>query len=58
MNSGSSTFRATGIAAYQKDSGKLEVAQLVANQEGLWTTKFYDHGQDKIPLDEVERIEI
>jgi hypothetical protein len=30
---GNHTFRATGITAYLKNSGKLEVAQQIANRE-------------------------
>ena len=50
------TFRATGIAAYLKNSGKLEIAQHIAYQESARTTKLYDRRQDEISLDEVERI--
>jgi hypothetical protein len=34
------TFRATGITAYLKNSGKLEVAQQIANHESP-RTKLY-----------------
>src|SRR5258707_2084032 len=36
---GNHTFRATGITAYLKNSGKLEVAQQIANHESPRTTK-------------------
>jgi site-specific recombinase XerD len=39
---GNHTFRTTGITAYLKDSGKLEVAQQIANHESPRTTKLYD----------------
>jgi len=39
-------------------SGKLEIAQHIANHESPRTTKLYDRGQDEISLDEVERIAI
>lgn len=39
---GNHTFRATGITAYLKNSGKLEIAQHNANHESLRTTKLYD----------------
>jgi hypothetical protein len=52
------TFRATGITAYLKNSGKLEVAQQIANHESPRTTKLYDRRQDEISLDEIERITI
>ena len=52
------TFRATGITAYLKNSGKLEVAQQIANRESPRTTKLYDRRNDEISLDEIERITI
>jgi site-specific recombinase XerD len=55
---GNHTFRATGITAYLKNSGKLEIAQHIANHESPRTTKLYDRRQDEISLDEVERIAI
>jgi integrase/recombinase XerD len=55
---GNHTFRATGITAYLKNSGKLEVAQHIANHESPRTTKLYDRRQDEISLDEGERIAI
>jgi hypothetical protein len=48
-------LRATGITAYLKNSGKLEVAQHIANHESPRTTKLYDRRQDEISLDEIER---
>jgi integrase/recombinase XerD len=36
---GNHTFRTTGITAYLKNSGKLEVAQQIANHESPRTTK-------------------
>ena len=55
---GNHTFRATGITAYLRNSGKLEVAQHIANHESPRTTKLYDRRQDEISLDEIERIAI
>ena len=55
---GNHTFRATGVTAYLKNSGKLEVAQHIANHESPRTTKLYDRRQDEISLDEIERIAI
>src|SRR5260221_9599403 len=52
---GNHTFRATGITAYLKNSGKLEVAQQIANHESPRTTKLYDRRQDEISLDEIEQ---
>jgi hypothetical protein len=44
---GNHTFRVTGITAYLKNSGKLEVAQHIANHESP-RTKLYDRRQDEI----------
>jgi hypothetical protein len=55
---GSLTFRATGITAYLKNKGTLEVAQHLANHESPRTMKLYDRRQDEISLDEVEKIAI
>jgi len=51
-------FRATGITAYLKNSGKLEVAQQIANHESPRTTKLYDRRHDEISLDEIEKISV
>ena len=55
---GNHTFRATGITAYLQNQGALEIAQQIANHESPRTTKLYDRRQDKLSLDEVERIRI
>jgi site-specific recombinase XerD len=55
---GCHTFRATGITAYLKNGGKLEIAQQMANHESARTTGLYDRRSDDISLDEVERIMI
>jgi site-specific recombinase XerD len=55
---GCHTFRATGITAYLKGGGKLEVAQQMAAHESARTTGLYDRRGDEISLDEVERIVI
>jgi hypothetical protein len=47
-----------GFTPYLKNSGKLEVAQHIANHESPRTTKLYDRRQDDISLDEIERITI
>jgi hypothetical protein len=47
-----------GHYTYLKNSGKLEIAQHIANHENPRTTKLYDRRQDEISLDEVERIAI
>ncbi len=55
---GCHTFRATGITAYLKNGGKLEVAQQMAAHESSRTTGLYDRRNDEVSLDEVERIAI
>jgi site-specific recombinase XerD len=53
---GCHTFRATGITAYLKNGGKLEIAQQMANHESARTTGLYDRRSDEISLDEVEKL--
>lgn len=55
---GNHTFRATGITAYLKNGGKLEIAQQIAAHESSRTTGLYDRRDDDVNLDEVERISI
>ena len=55
---GNHTFRATGITAYIKNGGRLEIAQQIAAHESLRATGLYDHRGDDVSLDEVERIAI
>ena len=55
---GCHVFRATGITAYLEGGGSLEHAQTMAAHESPRTTKLYDRTDDKITLDEVERIKI
>jgi site-specific recombinase XerD len=50
------SFRATGITNYLENGGTLEKAQQMAAHESAKTTKLYDHTNDTITLDEVERI--
>lgn len=52
------TFRATGITAYLKNGGKVEIAQRMAGHESARTTGLYDRREDEVSLDEVERIVI
>jgi integrase/recombinase XerD len=49
---------ATGITAYLKNGGRLEVAQQMAAHESARTTGLYDRRSDEVSLDEVERIGI
>ncbi|MGH9759379.1 MAG: tyrosine-type recombinase/integrase [Blastocatellia bacterium] len=55
---GCHTFRATGITAYLKNGGRIEVAQRMAGHSNAKTTGLYDRRSDEISLDEVERIAI
>jgi integrase len=55
---GCHTFRATGITAYLKNGGRLEIAQQIAAHESSRTTGLYDRRGDDVSLDEVERIVI
>ncbi|OQW40663.1 MAG: hypothetical protein A4C66_10640 [Nitrospira sp. HN-bin3] len=55
---GNHSFRATGITKYLRNSGKLEVAQQMANHKSARTTGLYDRRTDQVSLDEVERIVI
>jgi len=55
---GNHSFRATGITAYLKNGGKLEIAQQIAAHESSRTTGLYDKRDDDVNLDEVERISI
>ena len=52
------SFRATGITAYLAGGGTIEHAQLIACHESPRTTKLYDRTNDKVSLDEIERISI
>jgi integrase len=53
---GNPTFRATGITAYLKNGGTLEKAAMIANHASTRTTQLYERRNDKVSLDEVERI--
>ena len=55
---GCHTFRATGITNYLTNGGLLEKAQQIANHESARTTKLYDRRDDKVSLDEIEKINI
>jgi site-specific recombinase XerD len=55
---GCHTFWATGITAYLKNGGRLEVAQQMAAHESSRTTGLYDRRSDEVSLDKVERIGI
>ena len=55
---GNHSFRATGIAAYLKNGGKLEIAEQIAAHESSRTTGLYHRRDDDVSLDEVERTSI
>ena len=55
---GNHTFRATGITAYLKNGGLLEMAQHIANHESPRTTKLYDRRVEEISQSEVEKIRL
>ena len=50
------TFRGTGITTYLSNNGTLEKAQQMAAHESPRTTKLYDRTNDKMSLDEIEKI--
>lgn len=50
------TFRATGITEYMRNGGTLEKAQQMAAHASARTTNMYNRVNDKVTLDEVERI--
>lgn len=53
---GNHTFRATGITQYLRNGGRRELAQQMAAHESPRTTALYDRRDDKVAVDEVERI--
>ena len=46
----------TGVPAYLKNGGTLEMAASMANHASTRTTQLYDHRQEEFSLGEVERI--
>lgn len=50
------SMRATGITAYLKNGGSLEIAQQLAGHASPVTTKVYDRRSDEVSAAEVERI--
>jgi site-specific recombinase XerD len=50
------SFRATGITNYLEHKGTLEKAQQMASHASPRTTKLYDRTNDRVTLDEVEKI--
>ena len=58
MTTGCHTMRATGITAYLDNGGSLEHARKLAAHASSQTTRLYDHSEDRLSLDEIERIRI
>ncbi len=52
------TFRATGITVFRRNGGSLADAQAIAAHASSQTTKIYDHSDDPIQLEEIERVRI
>ena len=50
------SFRATGITTFMANGGSLERAAHIAGHANPSTTKLYDHSDDAITQDEIERI--
>lgn len=55
---GCHSFRATGITNYLEHAGTLEKAQQMAAHSSPRTTKLYDRTDDRVTLDEVEKIRL
>jgi len=53
---GNHSFRATGITAYLKNGGTLEMAASMANHASTRTTQLYNRPHEEPSLEEVERI--
>jgi integrase/recombinase XerD len=52
------TFRATGITTFLDNGGDLEVAQHIAGHASAGTTRIYDHRDQKVEQEEIERVRI
>lgn len=52
------TFRATGITTYLENGGELETAQHIAGHASANTTRMYDHRDQNVAQEEIERIRI
>lgn len=53
---GNHSNRATGITLYLLAGGSLDRARIMANHADSRTTQLYDRRDDRVSLDEVERI--
>jgi site-specific recombinase XerD len=52
------TFRATGITTYLENDGDLETAQHIAGHASANTTRIYDHRDEHVDQEEIERVKI
>jgi len=52
------TFRATGITTYLENDGDLETAQHIAGHASANTTRIYDHRDERVEQEEIERVRI
>jgi site-specific recombinase XerD len=52
------TFRATGITTYLENDGDLETAQHIAGHASANTTRIYDHRDEHVDQEEIERVRI
>ncbi|MFC2173747.1 tyrosine-type recombinase/integrase [Acidobacteriota bacterium] len=52
------TFRATGITNYLEHGGTIEIAAQIAGHESTRTTQLYNRTDDKLELEEIEKVRI
>lgn len=52
------SFRATGITVYLENGGTIENARRIAAHANIKTTEIYDRREDRITLDEINRIHL
>jgi len=52
------TFRATGITTFLENDGDLETAQHIAGHASANTTRIYDHREEHVDQEEIERVRI
>ena len=50
------SFRATGITNYLRNGGTREKAQQMANHSSARTTQLYDRSEDKVTVQEIEKV--
>ena len=55
---GCHTFRGTGITAYLENKGTLENAQMIAKHKSPRTTRLYDRRNQKVVMEEINRIQL